>query len=62
MSLYDALRHFADSWGLLALVLVFAAMLLWVFRPGSRRKYRSQAEIPFKYEEGPGNREDGKNE
>lgn len=50
MSIYEALRHFADSWGLLALTLFFAAVLVWVFRPGSRRSYREQADIPFKYD------------
>ena len=50
MSLYETLRHFADSWALLALTLAFLAVLLWVFRPGSRRTYRNQAEIPFKYD------------
>ena len=50
MSLYETLRHFADSWALLALALVFLAVLLWVFRPGSRRNYQNQAEIPFKYD------------
>lgn len=50
MSLYETLRQFADSWALLALSLVFLAVLLWVFRPGSRRNYQDQAEIPFKHD------------
>jgi cytochrome c oxidase cbb3-type subunit 4 len=50
VNLYEALRHFADSWALLALTLVFAGILAWVFRPGSRRSYSAQAEIPFKYD------------
>jgi len=49
-NLYETLRHFADSWALAALTLIFAAILVWVFRPGSRRNYRNQAEIPFKYD------------
>lgn len=48
---YDELRHFADSWGLLAMVLVFAGAVLWVLRPGSRERYREHAEIPFKHDE-----------
>jgi cytochrome c oxidase cbb3-type subunit 4 len=48
---YDELRHFADSWGLLLLVLVFWSALLWVLRPGARGAYRDQAEIPFKHDE-----------
>lgn len=49
-NLYEALRHFADSWALAALTLIFAAILLWIFRPGSRRNYQNQADIPFKYD------------
>lgn len=50
MNLYETLRHFADSWGLLALALVFLAIFVWAFRPGSKRGYRQQADIPFKYD------------
>jgi cytochrome c oxidase cbb3-type subunit 4 len=34
-STYDMLRHLADSWGLLAMALVFAGLSLWPFRPGA---------------------------
>lgn len=37
METYSFLRQLADSWGLLALFLVFLGVLLWVFRPGSRQ-------------------------
>jgi len=50
MTTYDVMRQFADSWGLLFLTLVFVGILAWVFRPGSRTRYREQADIPFKYE------------
>ena len=50
MSFYETLRHFADSWGLLALALFFLAILIWVFRPGSKKTYENQADIPFKYD------------
>lgn len=36
METYSLLRHLADSWGLLALFLVFLGVVLWAFRPGSR--------------------------
>ena len=49
-NMYEALRHFADSWALAALTLIFLAILVWIFRPGSRRSYRDQADIPFKYD------------
>ena len=47
---YEALRYFADSWGLLVLTLIFVSVLLWVNRPGSRDHYRDQAEIPFRHD------------
>ena len=48
---YDTLRHFADSWGLLAMTIVFLGVLVWVIRPGSRKGYAEQAEIPFKHDD-----------
>ena len=51
MSTYDTLRHFADSWGLLGMFLVFLGVVFWVLRPGSRRHYANQADIPFKYDQ-----------
>lgn len=50
MSTYEALRHFADSWGLLFLTLIFLGVILWVMRPGARERYREQADIPFKHD------------
>ena len=35
-STYDALRHFADSWGLLVMVITFVLLAAWPFRPGAR--------------------------
>ncbi len=43
---YDTLRHFADSWGLLFLLVVFVAAVGWVFRPGA--SYDAHADIPFR--------------
>ncbi len=48
---YDQLRHFADSWALLALTLIFAGVILWVLRPGASQGYREQADIPFKHDD-----------
>jgi len=45
--MYDSLRQFADSWGLLYLFLVFVFVVGYVFRPGSSRKARDAAHIPF---------------
>ena len=47
---YDALRHFADSWGLLLMVITFIALSAWPFRPGARKRNRDAAEAIFKDE------------
>ena len=47
MSTYDALRHFADSWGLAAMVAMWAAFILWACRPGARERSRAAAESIF---------------
>jgi cytochrome c oxidase cbb3-type subunit IV len=38
MSDYDALRHFADSWGLVMMGVLFLAFVGWTFLPGSRAR------------------------
>jgi len=48
METYTALRHFADSWGLLAMMLFFIGVALFVFRPGSRKNADEAARIPLK--------------
>ncbi len=35
-SIYETLRHFADSWGLVGMGLVFLVLCAWPFRPGNR--------------------------
>lgn len=49
-STYDMLRHFADSWGLLAMVLIFLAFVAWPFRPGARDRNETAATMIFKDE------------
>lgn len=53
MSTYDTLRHFADSWMLLFLVLVFLGVILWAFRPGSRPEQEDAATSIFRNEDRP---------
>ncbi len=53
MDTYSILREFADSWMLLALFGFFIAVILWVFRPGSRKTYDDTANIPFRNETKP---------
>jgi cytochrome c oxidase cbb3-type subunit IV len=45
---YNDMRHFADSWGLLGLVIFFIGAVIFAFRPGSRKHADNAAEIPFK--------------
>ena len=45
---YETLRQFADTWGLLALALLFVGIVLFVLRPGAKRKYDENAKIPLK--------------
>lgn len=49
-STYEALRHFADSWGLAAMVVAFIALAAWPFRPGSGDMNRRAAEAIFEDE------------
>lgn len=53
MDTYTALRHFADSWGLLLMVVTFGVMLAWIFRPGSRRAHDEAAQQIFRNEDAP---------
>lgn len=45
---YQAMRTFADSWGLLYMVLIFLFAVIWTFRPGSKKVGDDAADIPFK--------------
>ncbi|ALJ15251.1 MULTISPECIES: cbb3-type cytochrome c oxidase subunit 3 [Sphingopyxis] len=48
---YDALRHFADSWGLLAMALLFLTLIAWPFRPSARARNEEAANMIFKDDE-----------
>ncbi len=45
---YETFRQFSDSWGLAYLVVVFIGVVLFAFRPGSKKQYEDAADIPFK--------------
>jgi cytochrome c oxidase cbb3-type subunit 4 len=53
MDTYEALRHFADSWVLLGLTLVFLAVVFWAFRPGGRKSQDEAATSIFRNEDRP---------
>lgn len=44
---YDAIRHFADSYGLVVMALVWTGFIGWAFRPGARRRNRDAAHSIF---------------
>lgn len=48
METYTAMRHFADSWGLLAMALFFVGVVLFTFRPGGKKSADEAASIPLK--------------
>lgn len=48
METYTAMRHFADSWGLLSMTLFFIVAAIFVFRPGSKASADEAANIPLK--------------
>ncbi len=50
---YEAMRHFADSWGLVFLLAVFVTAIGWLFRPGAT--YDDHARIPFRNDDDRGN-------
>jgi cytochrome c oxidase cbb3-type subunit 4 len=53
METYQALRTFADSWGLLALFLFFVGMVIWLFRPGAKKLHDDAANQIFRNEDRP---------
>lgn len=48
---YDELRHFADSWGLLAMTLLFLTLIAWPFRKNARERNEEAANMIFKEDE-----------
>lgn len=48
METYSLLRHFADSWFLLAMTLFFLGVIVWAFRPGSRKTHDQISQIPLR--------------
>ena len=48
MSTYETMRHFADSWAMLAMLVFFAGTILTVFLPGAKRRADEAAQIPLR--------------
>lgn len=60
MEQYSLLRALADSWGLLAMAIAFAAVLAWVFRPGAKKKQDEAASQIFRNEDKPKDDDNGR--
>ena len=45
---YESFRQFADSWGLVYMVVIFAVVVALVLRPGAKKQADDAASIPFK--------------
>lgn len=45
---YNTLREFADTWGLLFLSIFFLGVVVFAFRPGSKKSAEAAARIPLK--------------
>lgn len=58
-STYEALRHFADSWGLVAMVVTFIVLVGWAFRPSKRAENERAAMMIFDDDENAEARDDG---
>ncbi len=48
MDTYSILREFADSLGLLSLFVIFLGVIVWVWRPGSRKAHEEAAASIFR--------------
>lgn len=47
MSNYDALRHFADSWGLVFMAVTFLTLIGWSLRPQAKALHDDAANLIF---------------
>jgi len=50
---YTIMRIFAGTGGLIFLFLAFIGMILFIFRPGSRKVHQDSANIPFRHDDKP---------
>jgi len=53
METYSFLRGFADSWYLLFMTLFFVGVVVWAFRPGSRKPQDEAATSIFRNDDRP---------
>lgn len=48
---YNDFRHFADSWGLVMMGILFLILILWPFRKGASTRNHDAAHIIFRDDE-----------
>lgn len=48
MSTYETLANFAQTWGLLYFVLIFAGVLVYVAWPSNKEKFDEAANMPLR--------------
>ena len=48
---YDTMRHFADSYGLIFLGILFLGLIGWTFRSGARRDHTRAATSIFEQDD-----------
>ncbi len=58
METYTALRAFADMWHLLFMFLFFIGVVLFVFRPGSKKVHEETSNMIFRNDDRPAPPED----
>lgn len=44
---YEAFSHFAGTWGLVLLVILFIASMGYAFWPGNKQKFEHAAQLPL---------------
>ncbi len=48
---YEGLRHFADSWGLVMMGILYLGLVGWAFRRGGEKHNQDAANMIFKDDE-----------
>lgn len=45
---YHSLARFAQTWGLVYMVIIFIGVLVYAFRPGAKKTFDDAARMPLK--------------
>ena len=45
---YETVAHFAQTWGLVYMVILFVGVLVYALRPGAKKTFDHAANIPLK--------------